>query len=208
MPPPPSPKGTKGGRRGKRDTKAKPIPRTPLLNVAFAPELPPKRVLTVAEKRQTAWDLRIAGYAIADIATALELSEPRIYDLIKEYGADVAKYTEASRDEWRTMELARLDKLLLSHWRQRDVPKYAEIVLKVLERKHKLLGLESTHKHITGDVPAVGVSLTNLDLSKLSNQELEWLEIIITKATPVQIMQGPPVLDAPFTAIAAPAEST
>lgn len=205
---PPEPARAGGARRGR---KPKPIPRIPLLQIQHAPENGAQggtgpgtvRVLTVAEKRQTAWDLRIAGYSVPDIAVALELSGSRVYDFIKEYGADIAKYTEASKDEWRTLELARLDKLLLGYWRQRDAsPKYADIVLRVLERKHKLLGLDTTHKHITTDTPQVGISLANLDLSRLTNQELEWLEIIVAKATPVEL--AAPVLDAQFVALPAP----
>src|SRR5262249_21556056 len=78
-----------------------------------------------------------------------------------------------------------LDKLIVSHWKFRELAKHATVILNILERKHKLLGIESTHKHVTVDAPEAVVSFANLDLSKLSTEELGWLEIIIAKSMPL-----------------------
>lgn len=198
----------KPGKKPRKSNTTKPTPRTVLLkhgdvelNNEARQDRP--RELTVPEKRQSAWDLRIEGYSPREIAKALDVTEQRIYQLIREYGADLSKYTEASKEEFRTMELARLDKLLVSHWKFREFTKNATVILNILERKHKLLGIESTHKHVTVEQPEVGVSFANLDLTKLSNEELGWLEIIIEKALPHSN-----VIDAQYTALPAPAQGS
>lgn len=208
MPPPPAGR-TRGGKKKPKpaDRTTKPIERVPLRRKeeVFPTDASGRKpkTMSVAEKRLTAWDLRIEGYSVPQIAETLELSEVRTYELIREYSADIAKYTEFAREQYREMELARLDKLLVSHWKYRDITKNAQVILNILERKHKLLGLESTHKHVTVDTPDAGVTLANLDLAKLSNQELEWLEIIITKAMPVAAPVGN-VMEGQFQALPNP----
>lgn len=171
--------------KGKAKRKTKPLPRTPLVvvNERVGDRRPP-RELTVAEKRQGAFDLKIQGYSHATIARALDVSEARVSNYLQEAIADLQKHTLATAAEYRTLELERLDTLLLTYWPQRAFAKIGEIILRVLEQKHKLLGLQVQKHHVlTQDIP-VEVTVNKLDLSKLNNEELGWLEIIMTKAGP------------------------
>ena len=188
---------------GRGNNPPTPTPRIKL-NVASPyeqPVLKPRRELTVAERRQQAWDLRLEGHPVTYIADVLQLTANRVYELLREYSADIEKHTEHTQAEWRNIELARLDALLVSHWKDRDITKNATVILNVLERKHKLLGLETTNKNIKVDTGPVGVTLNNLDLSRLTDEELGWLEVIIAKALP----QEAPLQALPGEFVALPA---
>jgi hypothetical protein len=139
--------------------------------------------LSVVDKRQAALELRLQGHAIADIATALSVSPGRVSQLIGEVLCEKAEAINAMASELRVLELERIDRLIL-HWYQRAKTEIeaAEVLLHWTQRKHKLLGLD-------GGCPAAGgapirVSASALDLTKLSEQELGWLENIVSKAGP------------------------
>lgn len=55
------------------------------------------------------------------------------------------KTLQEPSDELRNLEVARLDALLVSQWEpaMRGIPKAVETVLKIMERRAKLLGLDS-----------------------------------------------------------------
>lgn len=203
MPPPPGP----DGKPRRRKNRSPPIPRIKLNTPTHydMPVVNPKRELTAAEKRQQAWDMRLEGHAVVTISDALGISTQRVYEMLNEYSADMEKYTDHNVKTWITQQLAVLDKLLVAHWKDRELPKHAQIILQTLERKHKLLGLETTNKNIKVDTGPVGVTLNNLDLSRLTDEELGWLELIIAKALPQEApLQA---IDAQFVALPAPEEA-
>lgn len=193
----------KGARR--RSTRGKRVKRIALvvpLEPVGGSASEPRRTLTAAEKRQTALDLKLQGYSHQAIANALDLSPERVSELLKEILRDTLALTAASAEELRMLELERLDRMLIEQWPFR-MGKAADTILKILERRSKLLGLDAPTKSEITNHDSIGVSVSNLDLSKLSDEELGWLEIIVTKAAPA--LPAPPALPhQDFLALGAP----
>ena len=94
-----------------------------------------------AHKALEALQLRKAGYSYDKIAKALGFSDRSgAYYCVKDA---IAAITAEAAEEVRSLELERLDELMLSHWdaAQTD-PKVGEFVLKVMARRAKYLGLD------------------------------------------------------------------
>lgn len=185
----------------------KPIPRTPLVTAGRRTKARNKYVtsdanipaLSVAEKRQTAVDLRLMGHSLDDIGRAIDLSVARVSQLISEALADLAAVNAVSAGELREMELARLDRLLVQHWGKRADIKSSELILKILERRHKLSGIEVQQRRTELSGPGGGpipITVNNLDITKLNPEQLGWLDTIIALAGP-QLPSGQLLLEGP-----------
>lgn len=141
--------------------------------------------LTIHERRQAAFDLRIQGYFVKDIAKALKVHENTIAADLTACIADLQKNTQAAAEELRSMDLARLDMMLLELWPNRKWLKVQEGILMILERKHKLMGLDSSKTVLEASINSnVQIGVGQLDLSKLNDEQIGWLEIIIRVAGP------------------------
>src|SRR6266511_4597608 len=121
---------------------------------------------TAAARRQQALDLRKAGSSYRAIGAQLNISEAQAHRDVKAALARLAEMELASADELRTMELLRLDKLMLEAARilaathpyvaggkvllnlTDDGPKLQAIdrLLRISESRRKLLGLDAPPK--------------------------------------------------------------
>lgn len=101
--------------------------------------------ITRTERRTQALHLRRAGASYRDIAATLKTSEPTIRRDVAAALADLAAEQRQGAEALRALEAARLDALQLGHWKAAaagDVAA-ATVVLKIMERRARLLGLDT-----------------------------------------------------------------
>lgn len=143
-----------------------------------------------AERREAAWQLRKQGHAFRSIAERLA----------PEYGGNYSK-SQAQRDVQavldelnertvldaagaRALDLARLDDLLVAWFPQATITgedtKFdpldrhaADVVLKTLEQRAKLLGLHRQEVALSSSGPLIVATGDLGDLSQLSEEELD-----------------------------------
>lgn len=93
-------------------------------------------------KRGQALELRISGANYREIARAIRVSTGTAYTLVNEGLAELRNASAESTDELRRLEVARLDKMLLGLWPKRDNPRVADTILRLGERRSRLMGLD------------------------------------------------------------------
>jgi hypothetical protein len=91
-----------------------------------------------------AWQARMNGDSIIAIATDLGLSIPAAKDLISEVYAAIQEDLKENIDLNRQLDLARIDALIGAHFprAQQGKTKSAQFILRCIERRSKLIGLE------------------------------------------------------------------
>ena len=136
------------------------------------PHLPtaPHRV-RVADQTNKMIELRKAGMSYARIGEALGCSVKNVHDGIKR---GLKLLVEEPARELRQLELERLDALMLGVWKQAKDGHLGAIdrVLKIQERRAKLLGLDAPSKVSIEDAPMpVMVNVQVVDASKADGGE-------------------------------------
>src|SRR5438874_1736904 len=102
------------------------------------------RLLVAAEHRETVLKLRKEGRPYKEIAQQVGLSRVRCYQIVKRELARIAAVCREEAEEVRDLELSRLDALQVGLWERAvggDI-KAVEAVLKLMERRARLLGLD------------------------------------------------------------------
>lgn len=141
-----------------------------------APKKVNPRSVRARAREEKALEMRAKGSSYAEIGRVLKISRQGARQLVRrayeELAADAMEETVHARDA----ELARNDRIVLAWWDQMEGgdPKAAEIVLKALAQRHKILGLESTRLDLTVNTPP--------DLTGLTDAELATLEALMAKA--------------------------
>lgn len=100
----------------------------------------------VAEKRRQALELRKAGVGYEQIALKVGYSGPGA--AYREIHAALREITREPAEELRTLETERLDRMLMGLWekaRSGDL-KTVDRVLRIMERRSRLLGLDAPVK--------------------------------------------------------------
>jgi hypothetical protein len=97
------------------------------------------------ERARRAYDLRKRGRSWWSIAEELEITEGGAKALVANAISAAAELVSAhTRHQLLAMEIARLDDLTDAHWDQALFdPRIAELMLKIIAQRAKLLGLES-----------------------------------------------------------------
>lgn len=151
--------------------------------------------MTADQKRLAAYELRIEGHSVVDIGLALGVTPTRVSQYIADSARINAEERAALAPKVVEFELDRIDRIVMAWYPRakasgsKGASKAAEVLLKWLERSDKLRGLVVNRSEVSGPNGApIQVNASNLDLSKLNDTELEWLEIIMRKA-------GPPLPD-------------
>jgi hypothetical protein len=129
---------------------------------------------------QHALDLRKTGATYSQIARHLSLSTTRAYQLVRAGMDEVKAELKETALNLRQMELDRLDAIHFAHWPRRANPRNADVILRVMERRARLLGLDAPAK-IAETIPEGKPSSWSPDLSRLTDEELAQLEAIYTK---------------------------
>jgi hypothetical protein len=107
-----------------------------------------QRALT-AQRREKAWQLKLAGATLDEIATALQYASAAAVSKDLARSLQSALNMEAKvANEYRALKYARLERLLRGHWAAaiKGDSKAAMVVLAVIDREVKLLGLDAPVK--------------------------------------------------------------
>jgi len=104
-----------------------------------------QRILKGREREQAAVKLRMGGATYEEIGATLGITAMAAYKAVKRALARVIAKTNEDASELRTLELQRLDKLLLALWGRASKGDDAAVdrVLRVMERRAKLRGLDA-----------------------------------------------------------------
>lgn len=134
------------------------------------------RARTLDRQRQSL-ELRRAGLGYEAIGAKLGLSKSQAHRLVVAALAEAREQVAASADDLRAEEVSRLDAMLTGLWPSARNGAVSSIdrVLKVMERRARLLGLDAPEKReLTGKGGEPLVPAT-VDASKLSTQTLHEL---------------------------------
>lgn len=114
-------------------------------------QLVPKSNIPNYERREQALRLRTAGLTYLQIGTAMGIGFSRARRLVIAAIEERRTRCDEQAEEVVRIELERLDALWFALWPKRDDPKRAEMLLRISERRARLLGLDSAQRHeVTG----------------------------------------------------------
>jgi len=102
------------------------------------------RELSAIERQLSALEMRKAGLTYQRIADNLGYANPA--GARKSVVAAMKKTLREPADEVRELELARLDDMVNSIWHLKHKPEYMDRILKIMERRSKLLGIDAPIK--------------------------------------------------------------
>jgi hypothetical protein len=94
------------------------------------------------ERRVQALDLRIRGLSFRRIGEKLGISHTAAHKAVERALSDLAKLEGEKAEVQRQLDLERVNKIILSLWPKKGDPKAAAALLKAMERRAKLLGLD------------------------------------------------------------------
>lgn len=109
-----------------------------------------------------ALELRRMGKGYVEIAAALGIGKSQAHRLVQAGLEDARAQVASDATELRAEEVSRLDAMLAGLWPEARKGSYAAIdrVLKIMERRAKLLGLDAPIKHSATD-PTGEIERTN-----------------------------------------------
>lgn len=125
--------------------------------------------IAAAERRSKAVALRIQGRTFAQIGTELRISAPRAYQLVRGALAMLTDNATEGAEHLRALEAMRLDELQVKVWEKAIGGDYKAVdrVLRIMERRAKLLGLDAPAKFAPttpdGADPYAGLSEAEID---------------------------------------------
>lgn len=99
------------------------------------------RQVQALDRTSRALELRKSGATFAHIAN--ELGYANESGAYKAVMRALKKTLQEPADEVRMLEVERLDSLLNGLWQRRHVPEITDRILRIMERRAKLLGLDS-----------------------------------------------------------------
>jgi hypothetical protein len=140
-----------------------------------------KRSIVNRAQIQKAIDLRSTGASYDGIGRGMGISKTRAYQLVMSGMVDLDEGLKDSADRLRTLELLRLDAIQCAHWPNAHIPRHVDVILKVMERRAKLLGLDAPQR-IADVTPESKPERPALDLSKLTDGELREMQRMYEKA--------------------------
>ena len=110
--------------------------------------LPAGRREIIAERRVKAFELRKGGASYRQIGRALGVSEKTAHGDVITRLRELARIEEHVAADVRQLEVERLDALLMGHWGAATSgdERASRVVLSVLERRARLLGLDAPAK--------------------------------------------------------------
>ncbi len=103
-----------------------------------------EREVKAIDRQLEALRMRTAGKSYPEIAESLGYASSS--GAHKAVSTALRKTLQEPADEVRSIELERLDELLMGIWQYRMKPDYLDRVLKIMERRAKLLGLDAPTK--------------------------------------------------------------
>ncbi len=112
-----------------------------------------------AVRRIRALELRQAGASYRQIGRQLQVSEAQAFRDVERALAALAKFQDTEAEKVRTLELARLDAMLIPMLRQAEKGSQGAVdrVLRIMERRAKMLGIDGPGA--AGALPGAGEML-------------------------------------------------
>lgn len=104
----------------------------------------PERMLQAMERTKQALELRLSGFSYSQIAEKLGYSSRAA--AFKAVSNAMKRTLREPAEKVRELELDRLDELLKSLWYYRGRVDYVDRILKVMERRARLLGLDAPER--------------------------------------------------------------
>jgi hypothetical protein len=126
------------------------------------------------ERQAKALELRRMGKGYSEISAALGLSRSHAHRLVQAGLAEAKEQVFASAADLRAEELSRLDAMLSGLWplARKGALGAVDRVLKVMERRAKLLGLDAPLRLAHGGDPSAP-PINTRTLQTMSDEELE-----------------------------------
>lgn len=114
------------------------------------------------ERQVKALELRRMGKGYAEIAASLGIAKSHVHRLVSAGLEDARAQVVTDASELRAEEISRLDAMLSGLWPEARKGTYAAVdrVLRIMERRAKLLGLDAPIKHAATD-PTGEIERTN-----------------------------------------------
>jgi len=101
-----------------------------------------RRALERAKRINTIVDLRIKGFSVREIAAKTALTGGAVHNMLTEALKEMQENTRESILELRDLEVERLDGMLSKLWPQRSNARTADTILRLMDRRSRLLGLD------------------------------------------------------------------
>lgn len=122
------------------------------------------RSILARERERQAVELRNTGASYAEIGAILRISTQSAFNAVKKAVDRIIATTSESAEHVRVQELAKLDRIELAHWSMVDQadPKSSAVVLRCMERRAALLGLDAAKKVEVEDVTDVDSTIERL----------------------------------------------
>lgn len=95
------------------------------------------------ERRRQAFALRMGGATYVEIAGSLGITRQAAHQLVKWTLEDTRTKLFEDIEAVRALEVRRTEALILGLWPNRQQPRYADTILRILERRARLLGLDA-----------------------------------------------------------------
>jgi hypothetical protein len=142
----------------------------------------PVRVRNRAQMLQ-AIDLRTAHCSYDQIGKSMGISKTRAYELVMAGMADLDASVKEAAEVLRAIEVRRCDAQAMKLWLQSGNPRVTDSILRVMERRARLLGLDAPQK-VAQTTPDGDSLPPSLDLSKLTDEQLAALDAIYAAGAP------------------------
>ena len=150
--------------------------------------------VSLAEQRKTALALRIGGASYRQIAAQMDLSVGRAHAIVQEALAETRVEATELTEQVRQLEIERLDAMLMSLWTAKNNPRVADTILRIQERRAKLLGLDVPIRTSIEGPDGGPIPVAVVDAREALAAKLDEISARLAAATPPS---GPPLGDAP-----------
>jgi len=130
------------------------------------------RRIQAQENRARAVELRKLGMSYADIGKQLDISAQAAHKTVGKAMTEVKTLQDADAIITKTMELEKLDKVEMRLWNESKVAAVPAFntMLKVFERRAKLMGLDAPVKHANTNIE--GTITLDHRIATMSDQEI------------------------------------
>jgi hypothetical protein len=140
-----------------------------------------------ALRRQEALDLRVQGKSYRKIGEALGVSGKTAFGDIQRSLADLARLERGKAEDARRLDLLRIDKGIagLSAAYEAGDPKAVTAMVKLLERRAKLLGLDAPQRTLHGgdpEAPPVAVQVETMTEEQRLDRLHQLIELAQSRA--------------------------
>jgi hypothetical protein len=138
------------------------------------------------DRQFKALELRRMGKGYVEISSALGIGKSQAHRLVQAGLQDARAQVDAEANELKAEEISRLDAMLAGLWPDARKGHHSAVdrVLKIMERRARLLGLDAPQRMALGghNGGPLQVRHDGLDLSTLTDAELDTIEAIAAAA--------------------------